>query len=63
MSAAYNIQVHFKQDVFMQSNNINPNKTASSLIWVHIVLNIGYLSLGQMRKHDWWAKGENWWKV
>ena len=45
MSAAY-IQVHFRLDFFMEVNNMNPDQTAlgSSLIWVHIACNIGYLT-------------------
>ena len=37
------IQVHFRQDCFIEANNMNPDETwsqGSSLIWIHIVCNI-----------------------
>ena len=40
MSVAYT-QVHFRLDFFMEANTMNPDQ-GSSLIWVHIVCNIGY---------------------
>ena len=46
MSAAY-IQEHFRLDFVMEANTMNPDQTAprgSSLNWVHIVCNIGYLN-------------------
>ena len=52
MPAAY-IQVHFRQDFFMEANNMNPDQTApkggSSLIWVDIVCNIATSEHKQMR--------------
>ena len=39
MSAAY-IQVHFRLDLFMEANE---PWSGSSLIWVHIDCNIGYI--------------------
>ena len=39
-SVAY-IQVYFRLDFFMEANTKNPDR--SSLIWVHIDYNIGYL--------------------
>ena len=35
------IQVHFRLHFIMEANTINPERR--SLIWVHIVCNIGYL--------------------
>ena len=43
---------HFRQDFFMEANNMNSDHTApkeqqsqgSRLIWIHIVCNIGYIS-------------------
>ena len=37
--------VCFRLDYFMEANNMNPDQTApflSSLIWVHVVCNLGY---------------------
>ena len=44
MSAAY-MQAHCRLDVFMESNNMDPDQTApgSSLIWVHIACYIGHV--------------------
>ena len=43
MSSAY-IQVHFRQDLIMEANTMNPDQTApGSLIWVHIVCHKDYL--------------------
>ena len=45
MSAAY-IQMHSRLDFITEANHMNPDQTAphrSSLIWVHIVYNIGNL--------------------
>ena len=44
-SATY-IHALVKLDFFMEANTMNPDQTAcsirSSLIWVHVVCNIGY---------------------
>ena len=42
-SATY-IEVHFRLDFVIESNTMNPDPLGSSLIWVHIVCNIGYQS-------------------
>ena len=50
-TAAY-IQANFRLDFSMEVNTMNPDQTApfgprlrSSLIWVHIICNIGYLRI------------------
>ena len=56
-SYAY-IQVHFRHDVFIEANNMNPNQIDPFLIWGHIVCNISY----QRTKADETADGKspNW---
>ena len=53
MSAACYTQVHSRLEIFMEANNINPGQAApilgSSLIWDHIVCNIGYLEHEKMK--------------
>ena len=49
------LQVHFKLDFFMKANNMNPDQTGSSLIWVYIVCKIGYLKEHKLIKEQ--AKG------
>ena len=41
------INVHFRLLLIMEANTMNPDQTApkSSLIWVHIVCNIGFQSV------------------
>ena len=56
------IQVHFRHDIFTEATNMNPYQTAQSLIWVHIVCNIGYLSTyvderADNKSHDWRGNG------
>ena len=43
-SAAY-IQVYFRLDFIMDANTMNPDHTARSLIWVHIICKIGYIRI------------------
>ena len=55
MSAVY-IQVHFRLDFFMEASG-------SSLIWVHIAFNIGYLNEHYKadvdgKSCDWHSRGE-----
>ena len=35
-----NTGVHFRLDLIMEANTMNPDQTALSLIWVHTVCNI-----------------------
>ena len=53
MSAAY-IQVHFRLDFSMESNNMDPEW--SSLIWVHIVCNIVGTRGADFKSREMWAK-------
>ena len=44
----------------MEANNINPDQTGISLIWVHIACNIGYLRTQEDDRAD--GKIPNWQK-
>ena len=60
-SAAY-IQKSFRLDFIMEANTMIPKQSAASLIWVHIVCIISYLSTQAEQReddksHDWQEKG------